>query len=155
MEFIYRTINSYVHDYDGKEILILSQLSDFAHIFEVRMRIELKSKKIIEASGCYHKTPYKICGDTLSLINKLNGLIVKPGILKEVAKILTGKKGCVHLFELVENALKLASTILIGKHINYFSKEFQKLSDEEKIVKSKEYLKNTCLAYSDTEDKIL
>jgi len=153
MDFIYRTINSYVHDYDDKEIIILSQLSDFAHIFEVKLRIELNSKKIVQASGCYYKTPYKVCKETLLLINQLEGLTVKQGILKEIAKILAGKRGCVHLFELVENAIKLASTILIGKHINYFSKEFQKLSDNEKIKKSKEYLKNTCLAYSDIEEK--
>ncbi len=149
MDFIYRTINSYVHDYSGKEIVILSQLSDFAHIFEVKLRIDLKSKVVLEASGCYHKTPYKVCNETLPLVLSLKGLTVKPGVLKEIASILSGKKGCVHLFELVENAIKLASTILIGKHINYFSKEFQSLSDEEKINLSKGYLKNTCLAYSD------
>ncbi|GAB4438631.1 MAG: hypothetical protein OHK0040_10100 [bacterium] len=153
MDFIYRTINSYVHDYNGKEIIILSQLSDFAHIFEVKLKIDLKTKKIIEANGAYHKTPYSICNDTLPLVSKLEGLTVKQGILKEIAHLLSGKRGCVHLFELVENAVKLASTILIGKHINYFSKEFQKLPDDEKIRKSKGYLKNTCLAYSDTEDK--
>lgn len=153
MEFIYRTINSYVHDYNGKELIILSQLSDFAHIFEVKLKIDLKSKKIIEAYGNYHKTPYRVCNDTLHLVSKLEGLTVKAGVLKEIAQILSGKKGCVHLFELVENAIKLASTILIGKHINYFSKDFQKLPDDEKIKKTKSYLKNTCLAYSDIEDK--
>lgn len=152
MDFIYRTINSYVHDYNGKEILILSQLSDFAHIFEVRFRIDLSSKKIIEVSGCYYKTPYEICNETLNLVPKLQGLTIKAGILKEVSKLLNGKNGCVHLFELVENAIKLASTIVIGKHINYFSPDFQKLSDREKILKSKSYLKNSCLAYSDRED---
>ena len=149
MDFIYRTINSYVHDYNGKEILILSNLTDFAHIFEVQLKIDLESKKIMQTKANYYKTPYKICRKTLELVQQLEGLTIKKGVLKDISKILTGQTGCVHLFELVENAIKLASTILIGKHINYFSDKFQQLSDSEKINISKNYLKNSCLAYSD------
>lgn len=149
MDFIFRTVNSYVHDLTGKDLIILSNLTDFAHIFEVRLSINMRSKKITEASAVYYKTPYKICEPTKDLAGKLTGIVIKKGVMKEVANVLAGEKGCVHLLELVENAVKLASTILIGKYINYFSADFKKLPDEEKIKLSRQYLKNTCYAYSD------
>jgi len=149
MDFIFRTINSNVQEINKETLVIMSQLTDFAHIFEVMLIIDIKSKKIIEAKGNYYKTPYKICQNTQKLIPKLSGLVINKGVLKEIQDILSGKEGCVHLYELVENAIKLASTVLIGKHINYFSENFKKLSDEEKIKISKQYLKNTCYAYKE------
>jgi hypothetical protein len=153
MDFIFRTVNSYVHDINGKDLVILSNLTDFAHIFEVKLNIDMKSNKITEAKAIYYKTPYKICEKTKDLAVELNGISIKKGVLKELANVLSGENGCVHLFELVENAIKLASTILIGKDINYFSDGFKKLSDEEKIKLSRQYLNNTCYAYSNLHDK--
>lgn len=147
MDFIFRTINSNVQEINEETIVIMSQLTDFAHIFEVMLIIDLKTKKITKATGKYYKTPYKICSHTEKLIPKLRGLTINRGVLKEIQRILTGTEGCIHLYELVENAIKLTSTILIGKHINYFSEDFKRLSDEDKIHLSKQYLKNTCYAY--------
>ncbi len=151
MDFIFRTINSNVQEINKEDLLIMSQLTDFAHIFEVMLVIDLKTKKIKKATGKYYKTPYRVCMKTESLIPRLEGLVVNRGVLKEIQSLLTGKSGCVHLYELVENAIKLASTILIGKHINYFSDDFKKLSDDEKIRISRQYLKNTCYAYRDED----
>lgn len=153
MDFIFRTVNSYVHDMDGKDLMILSSLTDFAHIFEVQLKINMRSRKITDAKAVYYKTPYKICEPTKELITRLHGISIKKGAMKEVAKALAGNDGCVHLFELVENAVKLASTILIGKYINYFSDEFKNLPDEEKIKLSRQYLNNTCYAYSSLHDR--
>lgn len=153
MDFLFRTINSYVHDYDDRSLIILSNLTDFAHIFEIRIKIDLVTKTIVESSAVYYKTPYEICNKTSNLANEIIGLSIKKGIIKEIAEKLTGKHGCIHLFELVENAIKLASTILIGKKAMYFSENFKKLSDAEKINISKKYLKNTCLAYKVAEEE--
>lgn len=152
MEFLFRTINSYVHDHDEKHLIILSNLTDFAHIFEVIIKIDIESKKIVETKATYYKTPYKVCQKTVELINKINGLEIKKGVIKDIANKLSGIQGCIHLFELVENAIKLASTIIIGKKANYFTKEFRSLPDEEKIKISKKYLKNTCYAYSNSRE---
>lgn len=149
MEFIFRTINSNVQEINEKTLVIMSQLTDFAHIFEVMLVIDIKTKKIIESKGTYYKTPYQVCMKTQDLIPRLTGLVITKGILNEIKNILSGREGCVHLYELVENAIKLASTILIGKRINYFSENFKKLTDEEKISISKQYLKNTCYAYKE------
>lgn len=149
MDFIFRTINSNVQEINKETLVIMSQLTDFAHIFEVMFVIDIKTKKIIESKGKYYKTPYKVCQETEKLIPRLKGLVINKGVLKEIQSILSDKNGCVHLYELVENAIKLASTILIGKHINYFSESFKKLSDEEKIEISKQFLKNTCFAYKE------
>ncbi len=151
MDFIFRTINSNVQEISQEELLIMSQLTDFAHIFEVMLVIDLKTKKIKEATGKYYKTPYKVCMKTEKLVSHLKGLVINKGILRDIQSVLSGKNGCVHLYELVENAIKLASTILIGKHINYFSEDFKKLPDKEKIRISKQYLKNTCYAYKEEE----
>jgi hypothetical protein len=148
MDFLFRTINSYVHDHDEKFLVILSNLTDFAHIFEVILKIDLETKKIVETKATYYKTPYEICNKTVLLIDKINGTEIKKGVVKDIANKLSGSQGCIHLFELVENAIKLASTIIIGKQANYFSKEFRNLPEKEKIKISRKYLKNTCYAYT-------
>jgi len=148
MDFLFRTINSYIHDHDDKHIVIFSNLTDFAHIFEVIIKIDINESKIIETKATYYKTPYHICKKTANLISKINGMEIRKGIVKDIAKVLSGQEGCIHLFELVENAIKLASTILIAKKANFFSEDFRKLPDDEKIKKSKKYLKNTCFTYT-------
>jgi len=148
MDFLFRTINSYVHDHNDRHLVILSNLTDFAHIFEVIIKIDINESKIIETKATYYKTPYQICKKTANLISKINGMEIRKGIVKDIAKVLSGQEGCIHLFELVENAIKLASTILIGKKANYFSEDFRKLPDDEKIRISKKYLKNSCFAYT-------
>lgn len=153
MDFLFRTINSYVHDHDERFLVILSNLTDFAHIFEVIIKIDMESKKIIDTKATYYKTPYEVCKKTVGLIDKINGIEIRRGVIKDIANKLAGTQGCIHLFELVENAIKLASTIIIGKKANYFSKEFRNLPDEEKIKISKRYLKNTCYAYTDGNSK--
>ncbi len=155
MDFLFRTINSYVHDHNEKYLVILSNLTDFAHIFEVIIKIDMESKKIIDSKATYYKTPYDICKKTAELIDNIKGIEIRKGVIKDIANKLSGTQGCIHLFELVENAIKLASTIIIGKKANYFSKEFRNLPDEEKIKISKKYLKNTCFAYSDIGELIL
>lgn len=152
MDFLFRTINSYVHDHDEKYLAILSNLTDFAHIFEVIIKIDMESKKIVETKATYYKTPYNICKKTAELIDKIKGTEIKKGVIKDIAKKLSGNEGCIHLFELVENAIKLASTIIIGKKANYFSKEFKNLSELDKIKISKKYLKNTCYAYTHSKE---
>ncbi|MCX7769626.1 MAG: DUF2889 domain-containing protein [Proteobacteria bacterium] len=152
MDFLFRTINSYVHDHDERHLVILSNLTDFAHIFEVILKIDIESKKIVETKAKYYKTPYNICKKTVKLIDNIKGMEIKKGVIKDIANKLSGTEGCIHLFELVENAIKLASTIIIGKKANYFTKEFRSLPDEEKIKISKKYLKNTCYAYTHTKE---
>jgi hypothetical protein len=53
--------------------------------------------------------------------------------------------------ELLDNAVRLVSMILIGNSMNYWSDLKARMSEEEIVAEGRKKLKNTCLVFADDE----
>ena len=80
------------------------------------------------------KTPLTKCLKGLEGIPGLAGLSLDRGVIKEVNQRLGGPKGCAHLVELLTDAIRLISMIMIGNSLNYWSDLKQNLTEEEIVA---------------------
>lgn len=155
MDTIYeRNINVKIRRIDsegkiGKEIFVYASLLDLDHSLQVSLRIDISSRRILEAQGRMVKVPFRKCKLAEDRIKNIKGLVVKKGVNKEVAKIVGGSYGCTHMVEVVQTALRFASAIIIGLRVKTGPEAREVLSEEERIAKSFDLLKGSCVAYSE------
>ena len=71
------------------------------------------------------------------------------GVLREIHRRVGGPRGCAHLVELLDNAVRLVSMILIGDSLSYWSELKGRLTEEEIVAEGRRRLKNTCLVFAD------
>ncbi len=70
------------------------------HDMSIRLTID-ENLMIHDAVGCMDHTPYSICGDATLEIGKLKGLRIGLGWTRRAHKVMGGRRGCTHLFELL------------------------------------------------------
>ena len=150
MESFERNINASISRLNSDTISTKASLLDLNHNMRVELKIDLNSKKILEADAQIVRAPFKICRSTVHLIKNIVGLMVERGIARKLSRILGGNSGCTHLFELTMEAIRFSSNILLGfGSVGTDEWIDREESDEEFIRKSKPYLKNMCLPFKE------
>ena len=71
-------------------------------IHDMSIRLTIDDELVIhEAVGCMDHTPYPICGKAAFAVDELRGLKLGPGWTRRAHKLMGGRRGCTHLFELL------------------------------------------------------
>ena len=71
-------------------------------IHDMSIRLTVDDELVIhEAVGCMDHTPYPICGKAAFAVDELRGLKIGPGWTRRAHKLMGGRRGCTHLFELL------------------------------------------------------
>ena len=71
-------------------------------VHDMTIRLTIDDELIIhEAVGCMDHTPYPICGNAALNVESLKGLKIGPGWTRRAHKLMGGRRGCTHLFELL------------------------------------------------------
>jgi hypothetical protein len=149
MEIYQRNINSIVRRIGKGRILVEASLLDLDHSARVFLTFDIQGRTIVEARAEMPKTPFAICTETLGQLPSLVGLVVERGVVRKVAQRLGRERGCVHLVELAVHAIRLASAALVAESLGIDSRDFAKLSEEERLRLGRPYLRNTCYAYNE------
>ncbi|MDQ7092134.1 DUF2889 domain-containing protein [Desulfosporosinus sp. PR] len=84
--------------------LLIGNLSDSFH--EVNVQITLKEGIVEEVNGALLRAPDLVCRESVSLLSNLQGIAIKGTGKKELAGILGGEQGCIHLIDLVNDCIK-------------------------------------------------
>jgi 3'-phosphoadenosine 5'-phosphosulfate sulfotransferase len=69
--------------------------------------------------------------------------------MKEIRSRLGGPKGCTHVVELLNDAVRLTSMLLLGRSVGYQPEQRLTRPEEEIISAGKQKLRNTCLVFAD------
>jgi len=133
MEIYQRNINSIVRRIGKGRIIVEASLLDLDHSARVFLTFDIQERTIVEARAEMPKTPFGICTETLGQLSSLVGLVVERGVVKRVAQRLGRETGCVHLVELAVHAIRLASAALVAESLGIDSRDFAKLSEEERL----------------------
>lgn len=149
MEVYQRNVNSIVRRIGKGKMLVEASLLDLDHSARVFLTFDVRERRIVEARAEMPKTPFGICTETLGQLPGLVGLVVERGVVKRVAERLGRETGCVHLVELAVHAIRLASATLVTEGLGIDSRDFAKLSEEERLRLGRPYLRNTCYAFSE------
>jgi hypothetical protein len=71
-------------------------------VHDMTIRLTIDDELVIhEAVGCMDHTPYPICGNAAFNVEDLKGLKIGPGWTRRAHKLMGGRRGCTHLFELL------------------------------------------------------
>lgn len=149
MDIFQRSIHSNVKKIDSDHLLVTSALLDLEHSFHLELTVRISDQTIEAARASMTKTPLVRCLRGTEGIPGLAGLRIDRGIVRKVNERLGGPRGCAHMVELLTDAIRLISMILIGNQVNYWDGMKKKeLTEDEIVAESMERLKNTCLVFA-------
>jgi hypothetical protein len=149
MDIFQRSIHSNVKKIDDDHLQVASSLLDLEHSFNLELTVRISTHKIEIAKASMGKAPLSRCFSALGSFSQLEGLTIERGIIKEMHSRLGGPKGCAHLMELLNDAIRLTSMLLIGESVGYRNELAKTMTEEEIIAHGKKKLRNTCLVFAD------
>lgn len=152
MDIFQRSIHSNVKQVDDDHLRVSSSLLDLEHSFHLELLIRLSDRTIESAKANMSKTPLTRCLAGIEGIPALAGLSVDRGVIKEIHRRLGGPKGCAHMVELLTDAVRLISMILIGSSVNYWGDLKQHMTEDEIVEQGRQKLRNTCLVFASEEE---
>lgn len=148
MVIFQRSIHSSVKQLDGGKLLVASSLIDLEHSFHLELVVRSGDGVIETAGASMSKAPLSRCHAGAEGIQVLTGLAIGRGIILEVNRRLGGPRGCAHMVELVTDAIRLVSMILIGDSVNYWDRLKEGKTEDEIVAEGRVKLKNTCLVFA-------
>ncbi|GAB4267609.1 DUF2889 domain-containing protein [Deferrisoma sp.] len=149
MDIFQRSIHSNVKQVDPEHLLVTSTLLDLEHSFHLELLVRLPDGVIEDAKANMTKVPLTRCLAGAEGVRELVGLTIGRGIVREITKRLGGPRGCAHMVELITDAVRLVSMILIGASVNYWDELKKTMTEEEIVAHGKKRLRNTCLVFAD------
>ena len=147
MEIYERNINASVRRDDDEHIRTKASLLDLNHNMRVEIKVNIKDRIIVEAQGQIVKAPFQVCGQTVKFVKNIEGLKIERGVTRKMGGLLGKSEGCTHLYELAVEAVRLSSNVLLGFETGDVEWRERRLTDEEFIEKSKNFLANSCLPF--------
>lgn len=151
MDIFQRSIHSNVKKTDDDHLQVTSSLLDLEHSFHLELTVRISTSTIEAASASMSKAPLTLCFSTLGNFAQLEGLVIGRGIIKEIYSRIGGTKGCAHLMELLNDAIRLTSMLLLGQSVGYRPELKETQTEEEIIAEGKKKLRNTCLVFAESE----
>jgi len=149
MDIFQRSIHSNVKKIDGGRLLVTSSLLDLEHSLHLELTVRVADRTIEAAGASMSKTPLARCLKGVEGIPGLAGIVIERGVLREIHRRVGGPRGCAHIVELLENAVRLVSMILIGDSLTYWSDLKGRMTEEEIVAEGRKKLKNTCLVFAE------
>lgn len=145
-----REIGIEIFELENKNALVVARLLDPIHLISLDLEVNPNTRVIVDARCEIPNSPYKICPNVCTKAKELIGVVIQKGVMKEIAKKVGGNEGCIHLRELTSDAANFCATALIGykEGFGLINPDFNKLSEEERFILTKELLKGTCYPYS-------
>lgn len=85
----------------------MASLQDSQHTMEVTVVVRVDSMEVVRVQGSITKAPFDICASAMEGLRSLEGMRVRPGLFGEMQKRVGGPKGCIHMNDLIREALQL------------------------------------------------
>ena len=149
MDIFQRSIHSNVKKLDDDRLFVTSSLIDLEHSFHLELMVRVSTRTIESAKATMSKAPHTRCLKGVEGIPSVVGLLVERGIIREIHERLGGPRGCTHLVELLTDAIRLISMILIGGSVDYWESMKGTMTEEEIIAAGMEKLRDTCLVFTE------
>ncbi|MCL4558627.1 MAG: DUF2889 domain-containing protein [Deltaproteobacteria bacterium] len=145
-----RNINIRLLPIDSNTVLLTASLLDLNHSITTEVKLDLATEKIVDADVKMMRAPYEQCSKAKDTIRTIIGFKIERGVNKKIADAIGHTHGCIHVVEILQNAMRFAASMLIGVRAGYGTFEKRKeLSEEERLEKVMPYLKNTCVVFKE------
>jgi hypothetical protein len=101
----------------GNSYLLTGHLNDSFHGVSVELELEKDKLMVKSARGDLLRAPDRVCGEAAGLMKELKGKNLGGIKKKDIALLLGGGNGCVHLIDLVSDGLE---TLELGERAKTF-----------------------------------
>jgi hypothetical protein len=149
LDIFQRSIHLNAKKIDDDHLQVSSSLLDLEHSFHLEFTVRVSTHIIETAAASMSKAPLARCLSVPERFSQMEGLSIERGIIKELHSRFGGPKGCTHLMELLNDAVRFTSMLLLGQSLHY-RPELKGIMTEDEIIESgKKKLRNTCLVFAD------
>lgn len=152
MVFFQRSVNSNVRLLEEGRFLVESSFLDLEHSIHLTIVVDKATGLIEKASAIMPKSPFSRCKSCVEGASVLEGLTVGRGIMGIVNSQLGGPKSCVHLVELINDAIRLIGMLRAGDGGDYSYPGDPSHPEDVVIEKLKPLLGNSCMVFAINED---
>lgn len=149
MVFFQRSLNSNVRLRDDGRLVVESNFLDLEHSLHLTLVVENSSGRIEKAEAIMPKSPFTRCKTCVQGAKLLEGLTIGRGIMSQINANLGGPKSCVHLVELISEAVRLIGMLRAGDGGDYAYPGDPSHPEEVVIEKLKPQLRNSCMIFAD------
>lgn len=153
MDSFERSIHLNARKLDDDRLQITSSLLDLEHAFLLELTVRISTQTIESAKATMNRAPLSRCFAAVERFSRLEGLSIKRGIIKEMHSRFGGPKGCIHLIELLNDAVRFTSMLLLGESLGYSPGMKENMTEEEIIAEGMKKLRNTCLVFADGQEE--
>jgi hypothetical protein len=128
-------------------IYLLSTIADpkIVHHIILRIEVSLPDLSITSVNTDMHEVPHEVCKDIHDIGDKLIGISLLNGFNSNISKLIGGKKGCLHLYNLL---LSMRSAAFQGL-FTYLSR-VQEDGSLRQLDFDESLLVNTCHVWSES-----
>ncbi|MCH7546201.1 MAG: AMP-binding protein [Planctomycetes bacterium] len=147
-----RNIGIDLYDAGPDDLVLIGTFLDNDHLIKLEVNVHIPDEQITRSELDMIRVPFPVCREVESVAERLVGLQIERGVLNEINRRVGGHAGCSHIKELATNIVHFVASYLIRKRagIDMFSSEYTRKQPEEQFVLTKDLLRDTCLAYSQT-----
>jgi len=146
-DYFQRSVHSCAKRIEGQKFLVESTMFDLEHLIRLELTVDMDTATILDAVVHMDKTPFERCRQVREGAKVLKGLVIERGVLTRINKEIGGERGCVHLGEVISEAIRMVSMLLIGEGQEYRYGQ-PGVDEEETIAKFKPRLRGTCIVFS-------
>ena len=127
------------HKTGDSTLEVTSILRDTLHEVSLRMSVDMQSQEIKAVSVEFSRGPYTVCRDVAPLAERIVGLKVQEGIIRQLREQLGGGQGCHQLLDVAVEGVKA-----VFQTLDFFMEG----TEEEVFRYWDESLRGTCYTHS-------
>ncbi|MDP2659550.1 MAG: DUF2889 domain-containing protein [Dehalococcoidia bacterium] len=86
-----------------------ASLKDEQHAMEATLVIRQGTMKVLQVAGSIASAPHPDCRTAVHGMQNLVGMLIQPGLFREMQSRVGGRKGCIHMNELVRESVQLVA----------------------------------------------
>jgi len=149
MVFFQRSLNSNVRMDENGRLVVESSFLDLEHSLHLTLSVNNQTGEIESAAAIMPKSPFTRCKKCVEGVSVLVGMVIGRGVMGQINAKLGGPKSCVHLVELISEAVRLIGMLRAGDGGDYAYPGDPTHPEEVVIEKLKPTLRNSCMIFAD------
>ena len=138
-----------LYESGDEEMVLIGTMLDNDHLIKLELTVYLPDEQITRSQLDMIRVPYPVCHEVESIADRLVGLRIERGVLRELARRIGGHGGCWYFKEVATNLIHFVGANLVqrGLGLDFTSTDFVYKPPEERFALTKELLRDSCLAY--------
>ena len=147
-----RNISIDLYESGEEDVVLVGTFLDGEHLIKLEVSVHLPDEQITRSELQMIRSPFPVCREVEQAAERLVGLRIERGVLGEIGRRIGGRAGCSHIRELATSIVHFMAVHLVRKRAGFdpFGEEYAHTPKDEQFSRTRELLKDSCLAFCQT-----